>query len=119
MFDGSTFTLIFESEDTMGFRSNSGTEVQRAISISLKQRTVEYELKEKGKPVRRRVEYSPSLELLVKKLPITSYAFDMKFQGMRVTEQGVSVAERVSLAENEDPWDRTSYFDTSSKPKPR
>ena len=117
MFQGTVFTLIFESEDIMGFRSSSEVGVLRAFSIDLKQQTVEYELKEKGVPLRRRIEYSPGLQQLIKKLPITSHAFDLKFQGMRLTEHGVSVAERVSLANNGDPWDRTRYFDKSRSEK--
>ena len=119
MFEGTVFTLIFESEDTLGFRSNPGDEILRAFSINLKQQTVQYELREKEKPIRRRIEYSPSPELLIKKLPLTSHEFDLKFEGMRITEQGVSVAERSSLADNDDPWDMTSYFDRSGMRKPR
>jgi hypothetical protein len=119
MFQGTVFTLTFESEDIMGFRSSSETDTLRAFSINLRRQTVEYELKEKGAPVRHRIEYSPGLELLIKKLPLTSHAFDLKFQGMRLTEHGVSVAERVSLAENDDPWDMTSYFERSRAGKLR
>ena len=119
MFQRSVFTLIFETDDVLGYRSSQETDVLRALSINLTQRTVEYELTQKGLPARRRVEYSPSLENLMTKLPLTADAFDLKFQGLRLTEQGVSVAERKSLAEGEDPWDLTNYFDKSRSEKPQ
>ena len=117
MFQRSVFVLTFETDDVLGYRSSQETEVLRALSINLTQQTVEYELNQKGLPTRRRVEYSPSLENLITKLPLTADAFDLKFQGLRLTEQGVSVAERKSLAEGQDPWDMTSYFDKSHSEK--
>jgi hypothetical protein len=113
MFQRSVFALTFETEDVLGYRSSQETDVLRALSINLRQQTVEYELTRRGLPARRRVEYSPSLENLMTKLPLTADAFDLKFEGLRLTEQGVSVAERKSLAEGEDPWDMTNYFDKS------
>ena len=119
MFQRSVFALIFETNDVLGYRSNRETDVLRALSINLPQRPVEYELTQKGLLVRRRVEYSPSLENLMTKLPLTADAFDLKFQGLRLTEQGVSVAERKSLAEGHDPWDLTNYFGKSRTEKPQ
>lgn len=114
---GSVFVLTFETDDALGYRSSQETDVLRALSINLKQHTVEYELTLRGRLVRRRIEYSPSLAILKNKLPLTTCAFDLKFQGLRLTEQGVSVAERVSLAENRDPWDTANCFDKSRTQK--
>lgn len=114
---GSVFVLTFETDDALGYRSSQQADALRAFSINLKQQTVEYELTQKGRPVRRRIEYSPSLAILKNKLPLTTAAFDLKFQGLRLTEQGVSVAERVSLAENRDPWDTANCFDKSRTQK--
>ena len=119
MFQSSVFALIFETDDVLGYRLGQETDVLRALSINLTQRTLEYELTQKGLPARRRVEYSPTLEILITKLPLTADAFDLKFQGLRLTEQGVSAAERKSLAEGEDPWDMTSYFNKSPSEKPQ
>jgi hypothetical protein len=111
MLEGSSFALTFETDDVLGYRSSLATGVTRAFSINLTQQTVEYELSQKGVPTRRRIEYSPTLAILTKKLPLTLDAFDLKFQGLKLTEQGVSVAERASLAHGDDPWDMTNYFD--------
>ena len=119
MFQRSVFALTFETEDVIGYRSSQETDMVRAFSINLTQQTVEYELTQKGLPTRRRVEYPPSLENLMTKLPLTADAFDLKFHGLRLTEQGISVAERKSLAEGQDPWDLTNYFDKSSTEKPQ
>ena len=115
-FQGSVFVLTFETDDALGYRSNQETDV-RSLSINLKQQTVEYELTQRGRPARRRIEYSPSLAILKNKLPITTAAFDLKFEGLRLTEQGVSVAERVSLAQTKDPWDTANCFDKSRTQK--
>ncbi len=114
---GSVFVLTFETDDALGYRSSQETDVLRALSINLKQHIVEYELTQRGRLVRRRIEYSPSLAILKNKLPLTTCAFDLKFQGLRLTEQGVSVAERLSLAENRDPWDTANCFDKSRTQK--
>jgi len=114
---GSVFVLTFETDDALGYRSSRQAEVLRAFSIDLKQQTVEYELTQKGRPIRRRIEYSPSLAILKNKLPLTTSAFDLKFQGLRLTEQGVSAAERVSLAQTKDPWDTANCFDKSRTQK--
>jgi hypothetical protein len=82
----SVFALTFETDDVIGYRSNEEAKVLRALSINLKRQTVEYELTQRGLSVTRRVEYSPSPEILIEKLPLTAAAFDLKFQGLRLTE---------------------------------
>ena len=116
---GSVFALIFDTDDVLGYRSSREAKMLRAFSIDLKQQTVEYELTQRGLPVRRRIEYSPSLAILKNKLPLTTAAFDLKFEGLRLTEQGVSVAERVSLAKDQDPWDTANYFDKPGTQEPK
>jgi hypothetical protein len=90
--------------------------VQRALSINLKQWTVEYELRQTGLPTKRRVEYSANLAHLVEKLPLTVNSFDLKFQGLKLTEEEAAIVRarnRVPRAETEDPWDLTNYYGKS------
>jgi len=118
MFQRSAFGLTFETEDILGYRLQS--EVLRALSIDLKKQTVEYEITQKGLPTKRRTEYSPNLNELIKKLPLTTDAFDGKFQGLRISEHGVSVAnpkQCVPRSREDDPWDMTSYFDNTNTGK--
>ncbi len=118
LFQRSVFGLAFEAEDFLGYRSQS--EALRALSIDLKRQTVEYELTEKGTPTKRRTEYSPSMAQLIKKLPLTAKEFDLKFEGLRITELGATSTEkegRVPRHRREDPWDMTSYFDKSEAEK--
>ena len=113
MFQRSAFGLTFETEEILGYRLQG--EKLRALSIDLEKQTVEYEIREKGMPAQRRVEYSPSLHQLVEKLPLTPGAFDLKFQGLRLAEKGVPLQERKLLhthLHNDDPWDAASCFGT-------
>ena len=116
MFQRSAFALTFETEEILGYRSGPQGEVQRALSINLKQWTVEYELRQTGLPTKRRVEYSANLAHLVEKLPLTVNSFDLKFQGLKLTEEEAAIVRarnRVPRAETEDPWDLTNYYGKS------
>ncbi len=112
MFQRSVFGLTFEAEEALGYRSESGA--LRALSIDLKQQKVEYELTRQGLPTKRRVEYSASMDQLIKKLPLTIKSFDLKFEGLRVTDLGATVAKaetHLTRDRRADPWDLTTYFD--------
>jgi hypothetical protein len=52
MFQCSVFALTFETDDVLGYRSSQETDVLRALSINLRQQTVEYELTQKRLPAR-------------------------------------------------------------------
>jgi hypothetical protein len=112
MFQRSAFALTFETDEVLGYRSGPQGEVLRALSIDLKQRTVEYELRQTGLPTERRVEHSANLAHLVEKLPLTVDSFDLKFQSLKLTEEEAAIVrarDRASRAETEDPWDLTNY----------
>jgi hypothetical protein len=116
MFQRSVFALAFETDEILGYRSGPQGDVLRALSIDLKRGIVEYELTHKGLPTKRHVEYSPNLSRLVEKLPLTVDSFDLKFQGLKLNEERTPVIrakERVLLAETEDPWDLTNYYEKS------
>ena len=122
MFQRSVFALTFETDDILGYRSGPQGEVLRALSIDLKRRTVEYELTQRGLPTKRRVEHSPNLAHLVEKLPLTADSFDLKFQGVKLSEEGAANAQardRVPPAETQDPWDLTRYHEKSRTEKPQ
>jgi hypothetical protein len=123
MFQRSVFALTFETDDILGYRSGPQGEVLRALSIDLKRRTVEYELTQRGLPTKRRVEHSPNLAHLVEKLPLTANSFDLKFQGLKLTEEGAADARTkgrvVPPAGTQDPWDLTRYQEKSRTEKPQ
>jgi hypothetical protein len=122
MFQRSAFALTFETDEVLGYRSGPQGEVLRALSINLKQRTVEYELRQTGLPTERRVEHSANLAHLVEKLPLTADSFDLKFKGLKLTEEGAAIVQardRVSLAGTQDPWDLTNYYEKSRAGKPQ
>jgi hypothetical protein len=119
--EGSVFALAFETEQIIGFRSGLKGEVVRALHINLERHTVEYELLKGGLLIRRQAEYFPTLAHLIEKLPVTVDSFDMKFQGLRLKEDGGLDSQprrRAPLAANEDPWDLTNYFDNPHTGKP-
>jgi hypothetical protein len=121
MFQRSVFALTFETDDILGYRSGPQGEVLRALSIDLKRRTVEYELTERGLPTKRCVEHSPNLVHLVEKLPLTADSFDLKFQGLKFSEEGASntpARDRVPPAGTQDPWDLTRYYEKFRTEKP-
>jgi hypothetical protein len=113
MFQRSVFALTFETDDILGYRSGPQGEVLRAFSIDLKRRTVEYELTQRGLPTKRRVEHSPNLAHLVEKLPLTADSFDLKFQGLKLSEEGAANAQ------TRDPWDLTRYHEKSRTEEPQ
>ena len=120
MFQSSIFALTFESEDILGYRSH--TDTLRAFTVDLRTLTIEYEVTQEGKPTKRHIEYSPGMAQLIKKLPLTADAFDLKFQGLRLASCGVSVTgsrDRLPCAAAHDPWDTSNYFDETPIQRPR
>jgi hypothetical protein len=121
-FERSAFALTFETDEILGYRAGSKGGILRALYINLEQQTVEYELSQEGLSVKRRTEYCPTLELLIKGLPVTVDAFDQKLHG------GLKLADdrrTVGLTRDseppvgvKDPWDLTNYYD-KSRAKPQ
>ena len=117
----SAFSLTFETDEIIAYRSSSQGNVLRAVYINLEQRAVEYELTQEDLPTRNRVEYFPTLAHLIEKLPVTIDSFDLKFQGLKLKEDEGATAQvrnRVPLGANNDPWDPTNYFDNPHTGKP-
>jgi hypothetical protein len=93
----------------------------RAVYINLKQRAIEYELTQGKLPIRKRVEYFPTLTNLMEKLPVTIDSFDLKLQGLKLRKDEWATArarDHAPRAATEDPWDLTNYFDNPRTEKP-
>lgn len=120
-FERSAFVLTFETDEIIGYRAVSKAGLIRALYINLERRTVEYELSEGGLGVKRRTEFSPTVEGLIEGLPVTFDSFDQKLHGglKLAEEEGVAryAGKRAPLARAEDPWDLTNYYDMSGKPR--
>ena len=69
--EGSAFVLTFETEEIIGYRSGVQRQELRALYINLERWTAEYELTQGGLPIRRRIEYFPTMVHLIEKLPVT------------------------------------------------
>lgn len=119
---GSAFALTFETEEIIAYRSGLQRDVLRAIYINLKRWTVECELTQGGLPVRRRVEYFPTMVHLIEELPVTVASFDLKFQDLKLKDDGGAAAQprsRTSLTDTKDPWDPTNYYEKPRTGKPQ
>ena len=121
-FERSVFVLAFETEEIVGYRSGLQRDVLRALYINLKRWSAEYELTQGGLPIRRRIEYFPTMAHLIEKLPVTVASFDLKFQGLGLKDDGGAVADtrsRVALAGTKDPWDLANYYEKPRTRKPQ
>ncbi len=108
----SAFVLTFETEEVIACRAGSQGDALRALYINLAQLRIEYELTEEGSPLKRRVEYFPTMDSLLEKLPVTIASFDLKFRGVRLKHDVEANAQgkgRTPLAATRDPWDLTNY----------
>lgn len=121
-FERSAFVLTFETEEIIGYRSGLQRDVLRALYINLKRWSAEYELTQGGLPIRRRIEYFPTMAHLIEKLPVTVASFDLKFQGLELKDDGGTAAQsrnRTSLTDTKDPWDPTNYYEKPRTGKPQ
>jgi hypothetical protein len=121
-FERSAFVLAFETEEIVGYRSGRQREELRALYINLKQWTAEYEITQGGLPVRRRIEYFPTMVHLIEKLPVTVASFDLKFQGLNLKDNRGAAPQsrnRTSLTDTKDPWDPTNYYEKPRTGKPQ
>jgi hypothetical protein len=121
-FERSVFVLAFETEEIVGYRSGLQRDVPRALYINLKQLSVECEFTQAGLPIRRRVEYFPTMAHLIEKLPVTVASFDLKFQGPQLKDDRGAAAQsrtRTSVTDTKDPWDPTNYYEKPRTGKPQ
>jgi hypothetical protein len=116
-FERSAFALTFETDEIIGYRAGSKGVVLRALYINLERQTVEYELSQDALSVKRRTEYCPTIEQLIRNLPVTIDAFDQKLHGglKLADDRGTAGLARdsASPAGARDPWDLTNYYDKS------
>ena len=121
-FERSAFTLGFETDEIIGYRLGSKGSILRALYINLEQKTVEYELSQEGLTAKRRTEYCPTMEQLIKDLPVTIDAFDQKLHGglkLASDRRAVGlVMDNTPPPGVRDPWDLTNYYD-KSRTKPQ
>ena len=122
-FERSAFALTFETDEIIGYRAGSKGGVLRALYINLEQLTLEYELSQEGLSVKRRTEYFPAIEQLMKDLPVTVDAFDQKLHGgLKLADDRRPVGltrESAPPAGAKDPWDLTNYYDKSQEKQKR
>jgi hypothetical protein len=118
----SAFVLTFETEEVIAYRSGRQHEELRALYIDLNRRTAEYEVTQGGRPIRRRVEYFPTMLHLIEKLPVTIASFDLKFQGLTLEDNRRAAEQpknRIPLAGSKDPWDQTNYYEKPNTGRPQ
>jgi hypothetical protein len=121
-FERSVFVLAFETEEIVGYRSGLQRQELRAIYINVRQWSVECELTRGGLPIRRRIEYFPTMAHLIEKLPVTVASFDLKFQGLELKDVAGTVAQsrnRTSPTDTKDPWNPTNYYEKPRTGKPQ